>query len=378
MKHERGLVRTNQSNLVGVSTEDMNEAGFFLASTLRNTDSMASYGKNPRTCRTVALSHPLLPSPFMSIANLLFFQQQIQKALERLMVLHSRAFILAHDETVFNPGFQGVRDSWAMTAILFSNLFCYCHFQNPANNSIVTSIQSSPSARVHPILSISTTSPGAPDLLLFPGRGSPKAFNVSWFPNVCSMSAFTYRGFDLIHNLDLPEEVDQPYGHGVVIGQEWSTGMAVPYKASNPLPRFEFKSLASMQLSYHVARCDTNQHIYEICKIPRKKDGHTKVSEFEQLGTVLATICVTNHDMPPIATSQDFHGSHLRIMMMFLGLLNPTFYNTIPFFQYATFKPLYLTIPFFVYSVLFYKEEQPVFNQGERVRAIVYGMHILF
>ena len=193
-----------------------------------------------------------------------------------------------------------------------------------------------------------------------------------------SITCFMYTGFDTIHNLPLPEELVPPQEaqYGILIGREYTKGGPLPYSRSHPLPPLEFNKLASMQLSYFISRCDSNKHIYEIVHVPRAKDGHTKQTELAQLGEVLEGICAVNGDKPPIATSQDFHGSHLWIMMAFLGLLHPSRTHGLPFFHYCTVKTLDKIIPFFIYGVLFYRQNQPVFNQGDKISNGLEGGHI--
>ena len=151
-------------------------------------------------------------------------------------------------------------------------------------------------------------------------------------------------------------------------GYGGTLGFDMPYMRCNPWPdQLNWANVASMQLSYVVSRADCNKHLYEICHIPRQKKGHTKKTELEQLGRVLALLCAGNNDKPPIAVSQDFHGSHLWISMAFLGLLNRTYVTGVPFFAECTYLPLYTFIPNFNYCILLYKNTMPVFNQGDAV-----------
>ena len=157
---------------------------------------------------------------------------------------------------------------------------------------------------------------------------------------------------------------------GVIIGKGYggNLGFAMPYARCNPWPgTFDWDKVASMQLSYVVSRADTNKHLYEICHIPRQKKGHNKKTELHQLGRVLAIMCAGNNDKPPISISQDFHGSHLWIVMAFLGLLNRTYMTDVPFFGDCIYFPMYQFIPNFNYCVLLYKKTMPVFNQGDAV-----------
>ena len=186
------------------------------------------------------------------------------------------------------------------------------------------------------------------------------------------MKPSIYTGFDVIHNLQLPIPLDppQPKEHGVLIGREWRPTGELPYSRSHPLPTLDYKSLASQQLSYFITRSDCNKQIWEICTCPRRKDGHTKQTELKQLGQVLQNICAANNDLPPIATSQDFHGSHIWILMIFVGLLHNNHFSALPFFQHCTFLKL-SHIPFFEYCVLQYKDKGPVFNQGRTISNII-------
>jgi len=159
-------------------------------------------------------------------------------------------------------------------------------------------------------------------------------------------------------------------GEGVIIGGGYGgkLGFDMPYTRCQPWPdEFDWNKVASTQLSYVVSRADDNRHLYEICHIPRQKKGHTKTTELQQLGRVLAIVCAGNNDKPPIAISQDFHGSHLWISMAFLGLLNRTYVTDVPFFGECTYYPMYSFIPNFNYCVLLYKQWAPVFNQGDAV-----------
>ena len=169
----------------------------------------------------------------------------------------------------------------------------------------------------------------------------------------------------------MPTVLDPPLatGDGVLIGGGYGgqLGSDMPYTRCNPWPDLDYGKVASMQLSYVVSRADDVRHVYEICHIPRQKKGHTKMTELRQLGRVLALVCAGNNDKPPIAISQDWHGSHLWIMMAFLGLLNRTHVTNVPFFNECTYSPLYDFIPNFTYCVLLYKGKMPVFNQGDAV-----------
>ena len=145
-------------------------------------------------------------------------------------------------------------------------------------------------------------------------------------------------------------------------------GFDMPYTRCIPWPdKMNWANVASMQLSYIVSRADDNRHLFEICHIPRQKRGHTKTTALHDLGRVLALVCAGNNDKPPIAVSQDYHGSHLWISMAFLGLLNRTYLTGVPFFSECTYFPLYKFIPNFNYCVLIYKLTMPVFNQGDAV-----------
>ena len=168
-----------------------------------------------------------------------------------------------------------------------------------------------------------------------------------------------------MHKVKFPIDVDQPPGCGVLVGEAWVPGdKDMPYKASNPLPTLDFKNLSSLQLSYVITRPDDNKQIWEILSIPRKREGHNKFHEFHQLGHVLENICAMNNDLPPISTAQDFHGSHLFIQMMFLGILNHLHFVNVAFFKHCTARDLSSHIPYFIYMVLFYKS-LPIFNHGE-------------
>ncbi len=106
-------------------------------------------------------------------------------------------------------------------------------------------------------------------------------------------------------------------------------------------------------MSYVVTRCDTNQHLWEIVKVPRLRKGHTKLKQFVEFGHVLKNATVGNDNLPPINTGQDFHGSHLFIMMCNLGLLPKKYRLQASFFKDCNYKPMGF-IPMFVYHAMFY------------------------
>ena len=171
--------------------------------------------------------------------------------------------------------------------------------------------------------------------------------------------------------LALPVTFNPPLadGEGVLIGRCYrgKPDSIMPYYRCNPYPALDYGEIACMQLSYVVSRADCNDHIYEICHVPRARAEHTKQSELLLLGKVLATICAGNNDEPPIAASQDFHGSHLWIVMAFLGLVNRSFLTNVPFFNECSYFKLYQIIPNFNYCVLLYKDIKPMFNQGDAI-----------
>ena len=100
----RGKVRTNTSSLVGVTAEDMSECTFMLASTLKDKGSMTKFGSNPKTLPGAPLSHPRLPNFYNSHYSPTVIQGAMVVCLRNLGVLHTRMYVIAHDDCVFKQG----------------------------------------------------------------------------------------------------------------------------------------------------------------------------------------------------------------------------------------------------------------------------------
>ena len=109
-------------------------------------------------------------------------------------------------------------------------------------------------------------------------------------------------------------------------------------------------------------RCDTNAQLWEICQIPRRRDGHTKEKTLSLLGFVMDQVTIVNDGLPPLAVAQDFHGSHLLILQIFLGVFFGVL-DGIPFFKDVEWESMDF-IPFFVYSVMKWFENY-IFGHGD-------------
>ena len=130
LKIDLGMVRTNQSALQGVSDEDMCEAGFFLASTLKDPNAMKEFGVSLKSTITVIPDSNRLPSPFMSIATPHALQRSIKAALENLQTLYSRNYTVGFDESVFGPG---CRENYYVFDFMEASLHVHPTFFNHFN-----------------------------------------------------------------------------------------------------------------------------------------------------------------------------------------------------------------------------------------------------
>jgi len=138
---------------------------------------------------------------------------------------------------------------------------------------------------------------------------------------------------------------------------------AQAYLSPHPYPVLDYEQLGVIQMSYAVTRCDTNQQLWEICKIPRLRKGTDKEMQFREMGTILAHITAANDDLPPLAVGEDFASVFGNIVLAFLGLLEQRYMNTTEFFKDCQYQPL-PDIPMFPYKALYYKKQHPVFNSG--------------
>ncbi len=109
-----GRVRTRRSvATAGCSQEDMSEAGFLLASVCKNNSAMQKFGLNPVTEKrdTYGHSNPSLPQFFQSNRSPDVLKQCSYQSLVHMQVQYSRNWCLILDETNFNLGSLGQRES---------------------------------------------------------------------------------------------------------------------------------------------------------------------------------------------------------------------------------------------------------------------------
>jgi hypothetical protein len=173
---------------------------------------------------------------------------------------------------------------------------------------------------------------------------------------ICLNKHFWPPGFDVVHKLPLPAPLVPPVppGLGVVVGGASSKELDLTIQRPHPLPVLNYEHLAVMQMSYVTTRADTNKQVYEIVKIPRLRKGHTALSQLKEFGVVLENVTKGNDDLPPIATGQDFHGSHLYIVMAHLGILPWQFRGQANFFRDCKYKSMQ-HIPLFIYQAMYWK-----------------------
>ena len=168
-------------------------------------------------------------------------------------------------------------------------------------------------------------------------------------------------GFDVLHGLSPPFPVEMPAGQGYIVG---AADEFKPYLPSHPWPALDYSTLASLMLSFVVTRVDTNKQTWEICQLPRRRKGHTKLSMLQLLGTVLLAFTKGNLEVPPLGAAQDFHGSHLYITMAFLGLCPKDILRQCDFFDACKF--VQMKLPCFLYSVMVWKNYH-MFGNGDEI-----------
>jgi hypothetical protein len=139
---------------------------------------------------------------------------------------------------------------------------------------------------------------------------------------------------------------------------------SLAYQSPIPYPDLDYEACAAIQMSYAVTRCDTNQHVWEICKIPRLRKGQDRLKSFQELAAILAAITEANDDLPPLSVGEDFASQFGFIVEAFLGLMQDAQLRQHPFFTHCSFKGLE-GIPMFPYKALYYKKKHSVFNSGD-------------
>lgn len=92
--------------------------------------------------------------------------------------------------------------------------------------------------------------------------------------------------------------------------------------------------LATQALSVCVKRADSNEACWQILVLPRCAKSGNKDTMLQLLGNILHCCVQANHGCPPVSLACDGHGSHVSILSLLSGLVDPaTLPLDIPFWR---------------------------------------------
>ena len=92
--------------------------------------------------------------------------------------------------------------------------------------------------------------------------------------------------------------------------------------------------LATQALSVCIKRADNNQDCWQILVLPRCAKSGNKNTMLQLLGNILQCCIEANHGCPPVSLACDGHGSHVSILSLLSGLLDPlTLPSDVPFWR---------------------------------------------
>ena len=175
-----------------------------------------------------------------------------------------------------------------------------------------------------------------------------------------------FQGFDTMSTFIPISAFDLPEGRAPLVGH--TSNLSDPKKDKSILSSgssVKWTECAEMQLSYVLCRVDTEQHVWEICKIPLAKKGVNKIDMLKWTGKLLHLVTAANDDIPPLGTAQHFHASHIFISMAFLGLLSDITLQEALFFRQVTFSCFVSSVVPHMPVRCMYFNKHPMFSCGD-------------
>lgn len=104
-----------------------------------------------------------------------------------------------------------------------------------------------------------------------------------------------------------------------IVGGPWPTHHKIPVEQDVP----DVPVLATQALSIVVKRTDSNQHLWQVCLLPRTAKSGSQHDMLDLIGTVLQMSTEAHHGLPPLSIACDAHCSHGLILQTVTGLLSP-------------------------------------------------------